>query len=118
IVLAQTERNRIRMTLIDQLNSRLDAGEVVIIDGGMGTELQARGAKMDHAAWCGLANLDHQDLVREIHEDYIRAGADVIITNTYPTSRFALETGGLGDRVEEANRKATEAALQARENAA
>jgi len=106
------------MNVIDELNSRLNNGEVVIIDGGMGTELQARGAKMDHAAWCGLANLDHQDLVREIHEDYIRSGADVIITNTYPTSRFALESGELGDRVEEANRRAAEAALQARENAA
>jgi S-methylmethionine-dependent homocysteine/selenocysteine methylase len=103
------------MSAIDQ---RLAAGEVVILDGGMGTELQAQGVPMDHDAWCGLANLDHQDVVRSIHEEYIRAGADVIITNTYPTNRFALGAGGYGDRVEEANAKAVEAAVQARENAA
>src|ERR1700749_245452 len=83
---------------------RVDRGEVVDIDGGMGTELEARGAPMDHEAWCGIANLEHPNLVREIHEDYIRAGADVIITNTYPTSRPPLERAGYGDRVVEANR--------------
>jgi S-methylmethionine-dependent homocysteine/selenocysteine methylase len=106
------------MSTIDQLNARLAAGEVVIIDGGMGTELQARGVPMDQDAWCGLANLDNKDLVRQIHEDYIDAGAEVIITNTYPTNRFALGAGGYGDRVAEANRAAVEAALQARENVA
>jgi S-methylmethionine-dependent homocysteine/selenocysteine methylase len=105
------------MSVVDQLSSRLADGEVIVIDGGMGTELQARGAPMDHEAWCGIANLEQQDLVRGIHEDFIRAGADVIITNTYPTVRFALEAAGYGDRVEEANRRAVEAALQARENA-
>jgi S-methylmethionine-dependent homocysteine/selenocysteine methylase len=104
--------------MIDQLNARLAQGDVVIIDGGMGSELEARGVPMDHDAWCGLANVEQQDVVREIHEDYIRAGADVIITNTYPTNRFALGAGGYRDLVEEANRLGAEAALQARENAA
>jgi S-methylmethionine-dependent homocysteine/selenocysteine methylase len=106
------------MAVIDQLNERLAAGEVVIIDGGMGTELEARGVPMDHDAWCGLANLDNKDLVRQIHEDYIEAGAEVIITNTFPTNRFGMAVGGFGDRVEEANRNAVAAALAARENKA
>ena len=80
---------------------RLADGGVVVIDGGMGTELEARGARMDHEAWCGLVNLEVPGLVREIHEDYIRAGADVIIANTFP-----------------ANRAAVDAALEARERAA
>jgi methionine synthase I (cobalamin-dependent) len=87
----------------------------VVIDGGMGSELEARGAPMDHEAWCGLANLESPDLVRAIHEDYIAAGADLIIANTFPTNRAALEAAGYGDRVEEANRAAVAAALQARD---
>jgi methionine synthase I (cobalamin-dependent) len=97
--------------------AKLGTNGVVVIDGGMGTELQARGARMDHEAWCGLANLDEPDLVREIHEDYIRAGAEVVIANTFPTNRPALAAAGYGDRVEEANRAAVGAALAARDRA-
>ena len=88
---------------------------VVVLDGGMGTELEARGARMDHEAWSGLANLERPDLVRQIHEDYIRAGADVVIANTFPTNPAALAAAGCGDRFEEGNRAAVEAALDARE---
>src|SRR4051794_16510011 len=91
--------------------------DVVVIDGGMGTELEARGAPMDHEAWCGLANLDAPDLVRAIHDDYIAAGADVIIANTFPTNRPALEAAGYGERFEEANRAAVAVALAARDAA-
>jgi S-methylmethionine-dependent homocysteine/selenocysteine methylase len=104
--------------MIEQLDRRIADGEVILIDGGTGTELEARGVPMNHAAWCGMANLDHPDVVRQIHEDYIQAGADVIITNTYPTSRAGLEAAGLGDRVGEINRRAVELALQARDRAA
>src|SRR4051794_41827746 len=88
---------------------------MLVIDGGMGSELEARGAPMDHEAWCGLANLDAPDLVRQIHDDYIAAGAHVIIANTFPTNRPALEAAGAGDRFEGAHRAAGAAALQARE---
>jgi S-methylmethionine-dependent homocysteine/selenocysteine methylase len=106
------------MGLVDELNRRLADGEVVIVDGGMGTELQARGVPMTHEAWCGLANIDHKDVVRQIHEDYIGAGADVHITNTYASARFMLDLAGCGDRVGEINRRAVEAALEARERVA
>ena len=97
---------------------RLTDGGVVVIDGGMGSELEARGAPMDHDAWCGLANLDAPDLVRAIHEDYIRAGADVIIANTFPANRLALAAAGHGDDVEAMNRNAVAAALEARDRVA
>jgi methionine synthase I (cobalamin-dependent) len=45
-----------------------------------------------------------------VHEDYDRAGADVIITNTFPTSRHVLELAGLGDRFRELNTLAVELA--------
>jgi homocysteine S-methyltransferase len=81
----------------------------------MGTELQARGVPMDNEAWSGVANLTHDQVVREIHEDFIRAGADVIIANTYAAARLPLERAGYGDRVGEANRRAVRAAREARD---
>src|SRR5436190_1277315 len=99
---------------VERLNARLAAGEVVVIDGATGTELEARGVPMDDAAWCGVANLEYQDVVRDVHADYIRAGAAVVIANTFSTDRLRLEDAGVADRVEEANRNAVAAALEAR----
>lgn len=97
---------------------RLADGETVIIDGGMGSQLQAEGVPMDHLAWSARANLDQPEVVQRVHEAYIRAGAEVIIANTFAASRAALEPAGLGRRVAEANRSAVHAALRAREAAA
>lgn len=101
----------------DRLKQRLDAGEIVILDGGTGTELQRRGAPMDPAAWCGPATLHNDALLTEIHADYIAAGAEVITANTYASSRLMLSGAGYGERVEEINRRAVEAALRARDRA-
>ena len=106
------------MTVVEVLSRRLADGEVVVIDGGMGTELQARGVPMDDEAWSGVANLTHDQVVREVHEDYIRAGADVIIANTYAAARLPLERAGYGDRVVEANQRAVRAARAARDHVA
>ncbi len=97
------------------LKQRLDGGGIVILDGGTGTELQKRGADMDPSAWCGPATLQNERLLTEIHADYITAGADVITANTYASSRLMLGPAGFGDRVEEINQRAVEAALAARE---
>ena len=104
-----------QMRAADRLSERLANGEVVLIDGGMGTELQARGVPMNRAAWSGVANLDNLDVVQQVHEDNIRAGADVIIANSFATSRVMFRTAGLEDRFEEANRRSVEAAIAARE---
>jgi len=100
---------------IERLSARLADGEVVVIDGATGTELEARGVPMDDAAWCGVANLEYAAVVRDVHADYIRAGAAVVIANTFSTDRMRLGDAGIGDRVEEVNRKAVAAALEARE---
>jgi S-methylmethionine-dependent homocysteine/selenocysteine methylase len=84
----------------------------------MGSQLQAEGVPMDHVAWSARANLEQPDVVQRVHEKYIRSGAEVIIANTYASSRAALEPAGLGDRVTEANRCAVRAAMRARESAA
>src|SRR5918998_371330 len=58
---------------MNDVQERLDAGEIVILDGAMGTELQRRGVPMDEVAWDAAALATHPDLVREVHEDYIKA---------------------------------------------
>ncbi|MGF1593504.1 MAG: homocysteine S-methyltransferase family protein [Kiloniellaceae bacterium] len=97
------------------LKKRLEGGDVAILDGATGTELQRRGVDMDPAAWCGVASLANQALLTEIHADYIAAGAEVITANTFASSRVVLQQAGYGDKVEEINRAAVEAALRARD---
>lgn len=102
----------------DWLNAKLAAGEILIIDGAMGTELEARGVPMHAKAWSGAAIKTHPDAVRATHADYIRAGARVIITNTFATGRHMLEPAGLGEDVATINRRAVEVAKEARDQAA
>ena len=97
---------------------RLAADEILIIDGGTGSELQRRGVAMDVNAWSGAAALDHEVLLREIHRDYISAGAEVITANTFGTTRFVLASAGLDDQFGRINRRAMRAAREAREEAA
>ena len=97
------------------LKQRLDHGDIVILDGATGTELQRRGVDMDPAAWCGVASLANQQMLTDIHADYIAAGSEVITANTFATSRVILDQAGYGDKVEEINRAAVEAALRARD---
>jgi homocysteine S-methyltransferase len=104
------------MTMV-WLNEKLAKGEVIIIDGAMGTELQLRGVRMNEHAWSGVAALTHGHVVRAIHDDYIEAGADVIITNTFASSRRALQGAGHGADVARINRLSVEVARQARDAA-
>jgi homocysteine S-methyltransferase len=106
------------MGVAEVISGRLAEGELVIIDGGMGSQLQAEGVPMDEVAWSARANLERPEVVQRVHEAYIRAGAEVIIANTFAASRAALEPAGLGSQVAEANRNAVRAALRAREAAA
>jgi S-methylmethionine-dependent homocysteine/selenocysteine methylase len=101
--------------LTAQLTERIAGREVILIDGGMRTELEARGAQMDDHLWYALVSADRPDLVRSMHEVYIRAGADVIITNTFAAGEPALEAAGHGGCWREINRAAVGAALAARE---
>ena len=106
------------MANYEDLKSRIDRGDVVILDGAIGTELQAMGVPMDPASWCGPGNYTHPATVRQMHERYIKAGADVITTNTFNTLRPALEASGYSELVREVNVRAVDAALDARARAA
>jgi len=103
------------MEAFNRLQKDLDLGRVVVIDGATGTELERRGAKMHDKAWCAMATATAPDVLRTIHEDYIRAGARLITANTFSSNRNMLEPAGLGDRLEALNRDALRLAFEARE---
>lgn len=100
------------------LQERLDHGQIVIMDGGTGTEMEKRGVPMDAKGWSASSTITRPDTLRQIHEDYIRAGADIIITNTFSTARHVLKACDLADKFEEINSTAARVALEARANAA
>jgi len=79
-------------------------GAVLIADGAWGTEFFKRGLMQGSPPdeW----NLTHPEIVREITKDYLEAGADVVLTNTFGANRFRLEPHGLSNRVTEINRAA------------
>ena len=99
--------------MTDVWRAKLEAGGVVLIEGGTGSELRRRGVALDARAWSGPAALSRPDTLTAIHSDYIRAGADVITTNTFGTTRFVLEAAGLGERFESINRASVDAARRA-----
>jgi len=94
---------------------KLQSGGVLVIDGGTGSELRRRGAPWGDATWSGLAGAARHDLLVNIHMDYIAAGAEVIIANTFGTARFVLESVGFGEHFKMINRDALAAAFEARE---
>lgn len=99
---------------------RLFAGGTVLCDGAMGTMLYARGVFINRCY--DELNLSQPELVREIHAEYLQAGAEVIETNTFGANRYRLEHFGLQDKVREINlagvRLARECVEQIREKQA
>jgi S-methylmethionine-dependent homocysteine/selenocysteine methylase len=95
------------------IEERLVRDEVVLLDGATGTELERRGVPMVEGAWCGLANFTHPEVVRQVHEDYVRLGCEVVIANTFASSRHMLEPAGYGERAAEGYRIAVRLAKEA-----
>ena len=117
---------------------RLSEGEVLLMDGGTGTELQRRGVNVGkgtsitgrryttskgvttkeyEGVWSAAANVDAPGVVREIHEDYLKLGADIIISNNFYTSRAMMAIIDEESRWEEYTRLGAELAVQARDAA-
>ena len=99
------------------LKARLANGERILIDGGTGSETERQGATMITGAWAGAAAMTYPDIVRSVHEQFIRAGAEVIFANTYASSRHVLAQVGREHQFEEMNRVGVRLALEARKNA-
>src|SRR5437588_3573005 len=85
----------------------------ILCDGGMGTELYARGVSYERCF--EQLNLTEPELVKTIHLEYAAAGAEIIETNTFGANRYRLAEHGLERSVHTLNRAATKIAREARE---
>ena len=90
-------------------------GKPLLLDGATGTELERRGAEMVKGVWNALATDTAPEILQQIHEDYLAAGSQIIIANTFSTSRYVLAEAGHGDRFEQLNRNAVRLAVTARD---
>jgi len=97
------------------LDEKIAHGGVIVLDGATGTEIERLGGEMDSAAWCAVANMNHPEKVQQVHEAYVRAGADVITTNTFATCRHVLAGAGLDNDTVAINQQAVALARKARD---
>ena len=90
--------------------------KVRILDGGMGQELLARGMEPNGTLWStnALINEKYHKLILDIHSDFIKSGAEAIITATFTTRRTRLKDNNIENRFEELNIKAGEIAQEAK----
>ena len=87
-----------------------------ILDGGMGQELLARGMKPSGTLWSAsaLLNEKYHKLLLDTHLDFIKAGAEVIVTTTFTTRKKRLRDNNIEDKFEYLNKKAGEIAQKAK----
>src|ERR1043166_8539719 len=89
----------------------LATDRILVVDGAMGTMLYAKGVYINRCY--DELNLSNPDLVREIHGEYISAGADIIETNTYGATSHKLQQYGLEGSLHEINATASKRAREA-----
>ena len=87
-----------------------------ILDGGMGQELLARGMEPNGTLWSANAILNdkYHKLLLDTHLDFIKAGAEVIVTTTFTTRKTRLKDNQIEDKFEYLNKKAGEIAQKAK----
>tara|TARA_B100001121_G_scaffold72385_1_gene64153 strand:- start:2046 stop:2954 length:909 start_codon:yes stop_codon:yes gene_type:complete len=85
-----------------------------ILDGGMGQELLARGMRPNGTLWSANALLkqNYHKLLLDVHTDFVKAGAEVIVTTTFTTRKSRLKDNKILDKYEYLNKKAGEIAKE------
>src|SRR5437762_11094549 len=84
---------------------------VLVCDGAMGTMLYAKGVFINKSF--DALNLAQPDLVAEVHQEYVRSGADIVETNTFGANRIKLGSFGLADRLHSVNEQGAKIARHA-----
>jgi len=100
------------------IRNRLVRGELILLDGALGTELERRGVPTPLPLWSAAAVLSAPDVVRQIHEEYIMAGADVITAATFRATPRALAKAGRAGEAERVLQRAVALAREARRRVA
>jgi homocysteine S-methyltransferase len=72
---------------------------VVILDGAMATELEKRGADLKHALWSAKLLIENPALIKEVHLDYLKAGANIITTSSYQASFTGFANQGYNNQM-------------------
>ena len=108
---------------IARVRAWFDDADFVVFDGGTGSEVEKAAGldAMDKKGWSCRVNLTHPDIVREVHLQYLLAGADVVIANTYATNPNVMLAAGFTDDEQRQStlrgcalaREAVEAAMEA-----
>jgi S-methylmethionine-dependent homocysteine/selenocysteine methylase len=99
-------------------HQRLERGELVLLDGALGTELERRGVATPLPLWSAQAILDAPDTLRQVHEDYARAGADVLAAATFRTTpRFMAKAERPASDADRLTESAIRLAAEGRERA-
>ncbi|MCP5065608.1 MAG: homocysteine S-methyltransferase family protein [bacterium] len=88
------------------------SGQILVLDGATGTELERRGAPCGLPLWSSGGLLHTPELVGEIHADYARAGCDLLTAASFRTQRRTLTRCGMGERAPELTRLAVALARQ------
>src|SRR5438046_6369750 len=102
--------------ILPTLKDLIADGRVHVFDGAMGTMLYAKGFFLN--VCYDELSLKQPRLVREVHEEYVRAGAELLETNTFGANPLKLGSFGLADDTEKINRAAAELAHAAADNRA
>src|SRR5213082_1246166 len=102
------------ISIMDTFRELLDSDRAYIFDGAMGTMLYSKGIYINRSY--DELNLVAADLVREVHTEYVRAGADIIETNTFGATANKLQPYGLEASLREINIRAAQIAREAAGN--
>src|SRR5262245_44685384 len=84
---------------------------VLVCDGAMGTMLYAKGVFINKSF--DALNITQPDLVAEVHQEYVRAGADIVETNTFGANRIKLASFGMAERLHAINEQGARIARHA-----
>lgn len=106
------------MKNIEFLMKKLEEGQILLLDGATGTELEKRGVPMHSKAWSAEAVLTHPAEVQAVHREYIDAGADLITVNSFSLAKHMLIPAGLAEQFRRMNSEAVKLAVRAREESA
>ncbi len=88
---------------------------IVLLDGGLGQEVYRRSGQPAHPLWSTKVMMESPDIVKEVHQDFIRAGARVITLNSYTSTPSRLARDGQPDWFERLQQQAIKVARQAKE---
>jgi len=104
------------MSKANPIEPFLEQSGILIVDGGLATELEARGHYLSDELWSARLLLDDPDAIRQVHYDYLTAGADCVISATYQATIEGFKRRGLaGDQAEALLREAINLAVAVRD---